>query len=895
MHALNSLLKLILTSRPRRRHPRAALPSTQQLEVRSLLTTPFVLTDNEQLLLELINRARANPTAEATLQGVGLNEGLKPGEISSDPQQPLAPVQMLINAASAHAADMLDRDYFSHTTLGTSKGSSARAIEQGYVGSVGENLSWGGSTLEINQIQHVYERHQSLFKSPGHRKNMLRSSWEEIGVSLKYGQFTDNTVYNASMAVQDFGDRNGSPYITGVIYADLTDNDFYDIGEAVRSGSITATNLSTGQKLTTTLSPSGGYALQVTSGEWSVQAVYVYGGLNVRAVQFVQVSTRNVKLDFERFTTGTPDQLAVSISRSTISERGADNTASLTITQAIPQSVPITVHLSTDAADDILLPATAVIPAGQLSVSVIAQGLEDDRIELPQTVTLSALVYGLGASQTTISVLDRTFPRLPSTTQFVQTARPAISWSAVSNAASYEIWGDNTSSGQKRAAWATDIIGTSWTPPSDLALGNWTFYVRANTADARRSFWSLPAVWQIRPLPTILNSGRTEVRSAATLKWAEMPGAAAWEIWVDSVNPRVSQIVRRSEINGTSFQLPELPVGRYTWWLRARNALNEFTAWSPPGSISITDRVTGIVPAGSLFNSDLQLQWNPLPGASTYEIWVDNRTTGASGVFRSAGILTNSITIPALPPAALRIWIRARDFSAVNHPWSTPVDILRLLPTSVNSIANVNAGAPATLTWTPIAGALKYTLRIADALQNTLYTNNSISATQFAIPVPLAAGRYRFWLTAVDSAGNSLESSPFDLQVAHTTTPDPNKNSPHSQADVLITALHSPPAAAFTPDNSSSRPNDLRQTVSPSTSAPASPSPHSSNPLTIPPVSDRTALTAPGATATDAVFAAWGPQPQLSDKNHPFRPVFPFNRNSPGHKSSSDVHLTDLI
>ncbi len=876
MQALNALLKYCTTSRPRRRPLRIALHPCQSLEVRSLLTAPFVLTDNEQLLLELINRARANPVAEATLQGVGLNEGLNPGEISSTPKQPLAPVQLLVNAAAGHAADMLNRDYFSHTTLGTGKGSSARANDQGYFGSVGENLSWGGSTLEINRIQHVYERHQSLFKSPAHRRNMLRSTWEEIGLSLKYGEFTDGTVYNASMAVQNFGDRNGTPYITGVVYADLSDNNFYDIGEAVRSGSITATNLRTGQTLSTTLSPSGGYALQVTSGEWSVEAVYVYGALNVRAVQFAQVSTSNVKLDFERFTNAAPDQLGISISRSSISERGADNTATLTITQTIPQNVPITVHLSTDAADALQLPVTAVIPAGELSVSVTVQGLEDDLIELPQTTAITALVYGLGSVQTNVSVLDRTFPHLPSTTQFAQTARPAIAWSAVANAASYEVWGDNTSTGQKRAAAATDITNTSWTPPADLALGDWTFYVRATAADGRRSFWSLPAVWQVRPLPAILNSGRTESRSSATLEWSEMAGADTWEIWVDAVNPRVSQIVRQAAITGTSFKLPELPVGRYTWWLRARNAINQLTAWSRPAILTITDRVTGIVAANSLFNSDLQLQWQPLPGASTYEIWVDNRTSGASGVFRSTGIRATSIIIPALPPSALRVWIRARDFLAVNHTWSLPVDFLRLLPTTVTGTANVAAGSPVTLNWTPIAGTLNYTLQVTDAQLNISYANNRVSGTQLTIPVPLSAGGYRVWLTAVDSAGHTLESSPFDLRVAETATPETNTPPLHSAAATLANLLPSVPPAMHAPqkpDNpdNSEKPGNLQTpaqtaavTAPPTTKQP----PRSDNkypgntPLIARIGSQPDAITA----ATDALFAAWAPPYPPADK-----------------------------
>ena len=64
------------------------------LEIRLLLTAP-TLTDSEQYMLELINRARANPAAEATRYGIGLNDDVLPADtISTSPKQPLAPQQL---------------------------------------------------------------------------------------------------------------------------------------------------------------------------------------------------------------------------------------------------------------------------------------------------------------------------------------------------------------------------------------------------------------------------------------------------------------------------------------------------------------------------------------------------------------------------------------------------------------------------------------------------------------------------------------------------------------------------------------------------------------------------------------------------------------------------------
>jgi len=75
-------------------------------------------TDYAQLYLELINRARSDPAGEAARHGVGLNDGLPSGTITSDPKQPLAFHELLIDAAVGHNAWMFASDNFTHTGPG---------------------------------------------------------------------------------------------------------------------------------------------------------------------------------------------------------------------------------------------------------------------------------------------------------------------------------------------------------------------------------------------------------------------------------------------------------------------------------------------------------------------------------------------------------------------------------------------------------------------------------------------------------------------------------------------------------------------------------------------------------------------------------------------------------
>src|SRR5882757_6648628 len=71
----------------------------------------------EQLILELVNRARLDPAAEAARYGIALNEGVAAADtISTASKQPLAMNETLLGTARAHSQDMIDRDYFAHDT-----------------------------------------------------------------------------------------------------------------------------------------------------------------------------------------------------------------------------------------------------------------------------------------------------------------------------------------------------------------------------------------------------------------------------------------------------------------------------------------------------------------------------------------------------------------------------------------------------------------------------------------------------------------------------------------------------------------------------------------------------------------------------------------------------------
>lgn len=279
----------------------------ESLETRMLLAY-VPPTNDEQLLIELTNRARANPGAEAALLGIDLNEGLTPGTIANTARQPLAPSAYLVDAAGQHSQWMLDNDVFSHTGAGGTS-SSQRMTNAGYTfgGSYGsgENIAWQGSGgTTPNPTTLTATLHRNLFVDEGvagrgHRLNILNSSFREIGTGVRSGVFsTSNHDYNAVMAVEDFAYVNPGAIITGVAYSNnLANDNFYTSGEGLGGILVTATRVSDAVQYKVGTFNSGGYALKVPDGTYSLTAS---GGPLASNITFsnVVVSGLNVKRDF---------------------------------------------------------------------------------------------------------------------------------------------------------------------------------------------------------------------------------------------------------------------------------------------------------------------------------------------------------------------------------------------------------------------------------------------------------------------------------------------------------------------------------------------------------------------------------------------------------------------
>jgi uncharacterized protein YkwD len=293
-------------------------------------------TNEQQYMLELINRARANGAAEAArLQGSGsppFSGGLQEGPPTigneawtiNNTNQPLSWNTQLFNCAQGHATNLNNNDQFflggsPHTFGGMTPQQRIAAsgypdgfqtqytgptTQSGFVPGP-ENIATlenvgGGSFTGANLIAGVLKAHNDLFTDTsvagrGHRSSTMLAFWREIGIGISAG--TDNgqgNTWNSLYIVQNFGTQtSNTPFITGVVYQDTNGNGFYDPGEGIAGVRVDVA----GSNFFAISSSSGGYSVPVpANGSYNVT---FSGGGQATTQRTVSVTNSlNAKADY---------------------------------------------------------------------------------------------------------------------------------------------------------------------------------------------------------------------------------------------------------------------------------------------------------------------------------------------------------------------------------------------------------------------------------------------------------------------------------------------------------------------------------------------------------------------------------------------------------------------
>ncbi len=279
-------------------------------------------TDEEQLILELINRARSDANAEAQrlanttdsdvlnaidFFGVDVNELVNQFMTLEQNLPPLSMSEQLTTAARLHSQDMFNNIFQGHFSSddplppnepGDSSGDRAR--NQGYnFMNLGENVFAFSQSAFSSHAAFEIDWGNGPFgmqSPPGHRNSIHNSVFREAGIGVVLGTngSGQNTV-GPLVVTHDLGVQliGATPFIRGVAYDDQNENNFYDFDEGLSGINVEVD----GSEFFAVTAASGGYSVPVT-GNGTYTVTFSGPSITDQSSQVVISNAENKKLDY---------------------------------------------------------------------------------------------------------------------------------------------------------------------------------------------------------------------------------------------------------------------------------------------------------------------------------------------------------------------------------------------------------------------------------------------------------------------------------------------------------------------------------------------------------------------------------------------------------------------
>jgi uncharacterized protein (TIGR03790 family) len=204
------------------------------------------------------------------------------------------------------------------------------------------------------------------------------------------------------------------------------------------------------------------------------------------------------------------------------------------------------------------------------------------------------------------------------------------------------------------------------------------------------------------------------------------------------------------------------------------NSSNVFTA----NATALASPVVS-APGPAIDTQRPQISWNTVAGAISYDVWVNNLSTGEAQIFRKTVNGTSVAPSTDLGIGKFRVWVRAIA-SGHQSAWSTGRDFTIRTPASFAAIDVKQTTSRPTLSWIPLPGAAKYDFWLNNLTtgQPQVIRNSQLTVANLTPGTSLQIGKYRMWVRGIDASGLAAAwSTPVTFDVVTPPTPDSSINS----------------------------------------------------------------------------------------------------------------------
>jgi len=301
-----------------------------------------------------------------------------------------------------------------------------------------------------------------------------------------------------------------------------------------------------------------------------------------------------------------------------------------------------------------------------------------------------------------------------------------LSWSAVAKATGYEVQVDSASSFSS-PDYSAKTTNTKAVPTKALIPGKNYWRVRS-TASGDESKWvtgSFTVAPVTTPIPLAPADGAVlqQPQSPPLLQWSSSQGAISYSVAVDADADMIGAKVYSTKT--TSLVVPDpLTVGDWYWQVTAVKGTGLVSLPSAVTRFDISPLPAPVIsyPANDVNAAieDVVLDWNPVPGAKTYDVQVATDDGFNTITLNVDGIEGTRYS----PPVTLRndqFWwrVRAVDLAGQPTPWATSLFGFQrqwldkptlLYPAGTEGAPGATSTAKPFYEWTPVQHAAYYEL-----------------------------------------------------------------------------------------------------------------------------------------------------------------------------------------
>lgn len=367
-------------------------------------------------------------------------------------------------------------------------------------------------------------------------------------------------------------------------------------------------------------------------------------------------------------------------------------------------------------------------------------------------------------------------PQILSPTGTISDSTPTITWEAVNNATSYDLWVTDVETRQ-RLVYETGLTATNFTPSAELNVGRLRIWAKANFADSSTTGWGAPTdvVLQVAPVITgPVNASEpltpTKINSSTTpITWTSPPGARSFEIFLSNQTAQTSQSIRVANLvpvgdaNGNPIPDGNGDVLRQEvrqYFLSGEVAIVGAAPQAISGASNTTDIVITSTAHGLKTGEKVRItgvEGNTAANGTFYVTVLTANTFQLTGVtgnasYTQGGSFTKLTELRSeLPMGQYRAFIRTTDDAGRVSDWSAAYNFEVATSVQITRPTGPTFQSPITLEWKPVDGATHYEVFVSrpGANESTpVYNVKYLKTTSYTLPANLATGDYVFWVRA---------------------------------------------------------------------------------------------------------------------------------------------------